>query len=416
MSRTLSSAAFGGRPKSKILLLQASWSDQLFTGIATYASKYDWDLDASHYWNAELPMVRCDGAEGVIAQVGTGSRRSEILRFLSETKLPVVYVDDEEAVAVGQKILVNLREIAAVSVDHFRRRSFQEITFISFSETRASISLRRSLEEEMAGVMQLHSIHPGKLTDWVRNCSKPSAVIAANDLDAVRIVQMCSNLRVRVPEEIAVLGIGNNGLLCSSGHISVSSVETNMAAVGYEAAAALSLLMSNQPLKNSPTLISPVGVARRRSTDTIAMKDSDAAIALRFVRENYRSPLNRNEIYDMLGPQALRTERVFKKYLGRTISQELTRLRMEEAVKLLADETVGMDEVAMRCGFEGRFSLDRVFYRHYGCTPRTYRLKLMGEAFLGTERFESSQLSAPERRFHVSSKDSVLEAADFKAV
>jgi LacI family transcriptional regulator len=147
--------------------------------------------------------------------------------------------------------------------------------------------------------------------------------------------------------------------------------------IGHEAAQLLSTLMSKKskgrtkPVK--PVLIAPTGVVANRSTDTLAISDPDLVQALLYIRDH---ACNSMQIADVLRavPISRRTiERKFAEVLGRTPAQEIRRIRMAKAKKLIAETDLTMDAIAESCGYGTYNYLTRIFTRENGITPREFR-------------------------------------------
>src|SRR5262249_29800449 len=156
---------------------------------------------------------------------------------------------------------------------------------------------------------------------------------------------------LRVPDEVAVIGVDNDEFLCHLSSPPLSSVNTGAERVGYEAAALLDRLMAGGRPPTAPILLPPVGVVVRSSTDVVASEDRELAELIRFVRDNACGGLRVEEALrrSSLSPSTM--QRRFKALLGRTPKQEILRVQLERAKQLLAETDLTVAEVAAKCGF-----------------------------------------------------------------
>src|SRR5581483_11803104 len=180
-----------------------------------------------------------------------------------------------------------------------------------------------------------------------------------------------------IPEEIAVIGADDTEIFCDLAPVPISSVNCDYEEQGRQAAALLDAMMDGKSPPAEPIVIEPHGVTVRRSTDTVAIPDKDSARFLRYLRDNFRELMNLEQAAQDLGVSMRRVQDNFRRYLKHTVIQELTRLRVEHAKKLLQDgpdlkvEAVGMDS-----GFANRFHFMKAFVRVTRQTPGQYRKSL----------------------------------------
>src|SRR6185503_3539756 len=113
----------------------------------------------------------------------------------------------------------------------------------------------------------------------VRKLPKPVGVMAAYDYRGQQLLDACRRLGVAVPDEVAVIGVDNDDLLCELSDPPLSSVIPNTQRTGYEAARLLAEMMSGKKVKGETHLIPPSGIATRQSTDVLAIDDRNVARA-----------------------------------------------------------------------------------------------------------------------------------------
>jgi LacI family transcriptional regulator len=217
--------------------------------------------------------------------------------------------------------------------------------------------------------------YDAQLVEWLMSLPKPLGVMGSKDESAIRVIQAAHEAGLRVPEDVAVVGVHNDDMICSLANPPLSSVRTPGERVGFEAAAQLAALLDGQPAPPEPKTIAPLEVVARRSSEFIAVDDADVRAALEFMDQHAGDPV---EISDLLRrvPVHRRTlERKFRILLGRTPAEELRRCRLQRAKRLLADTDLPMPAIAERCGFAGATRLGEAFRRVFGQTPTGYRAR-----------------------------------------
>jgi LacI family transcriptional regulator len=207
----------------------------------------------------------------------------------------------------------------------------------------------------------------------LKGLPKPLGVMACNDMRGQHVLEACARVRLRVPEEVAVIGVDDDALLCELCDPQLSSVVPNAEGVGYEAAALLDRLMAGKAPLKTPLLISPLGITTRQSTDILAVEDPHIATALRFIREHACLGATVGDVLAHVPLSRTMLERGFRKYLGRSPQQEIRAIQMKRVSQLLADTNLKLAEIAELAGFKHPEYLNVAFKRDTGQTPGKYR-------------------------------------------
>jgi len=189
----------------------------------------------------------------------------------------------------------------------------------------------------------------------------------------VQVLDACRRLGVPVPDEVAVVAVDNDELLCELAHPPLSSVIPNTRRTGYEAAALLDRLMNGGRARGETHLIPPLGVATRQSTDVLAIEDPHVSRAVRYIREHACDGINVRDVLRAV-PQSRRLlEARFKKLLGRTPHEEILRVQLRRVKQLLTETDLPLETIAERTGFAHPEYLSVVFRREVGQPPSRYR-------------------------------------------
>lgn len=210
-------------------------------------------------------------------------------------------------------------------------------------------------------------------TRVLRAQPKPLGVFCESSWVAKQIADVCHRCGLRVPEDVAILGVGNDELICKLTYPPLSSVVTPDEEIGYRAAELLDALMNKRPVKQRRLALGPLGIMSRASTDVLAIADAELADALRFIRENAHKPIDVTSILSAV-PIGRRTlEKKFRTLLKRSPLDEIRRIRLENAKLHLATSDLPIAEIAKRCGLPDARRFATVFKQHYHCTPKHFR-------------------------------------------
>ncbi|HEU5396036.1 MAG TPA: substrate-binding domain-containing protein, partial [Verrucomicrobiae bacterium] len=220
------------------------------------------------------------------------------------------------------------------------------------------------------------------LANQLKEMPKPIAAFAASDGLALEMLEVCEEMGLAVPEEVAIVGAGNSLLAVDAMRTPISSVDVNMAMIGYEGARLLDHLMARQARPQKIVRISPSRLIVRKSSDAVAVKHEGIARTLRFMWAHCHEPITVNDLARVAAMSIRNFHQIFLATLGRSPGSELNRLRIERAKQLLSDSTDKIDIIAEKCGYEIDNSFRVAFKRVTGVSPQQYR-KQNNEAYLG---------------------------------
>jgi LacI family transcriptional regulator len=217
--------------------------------------------------------------------------------------------------------------------------------------------------------------HWGPVMAWLDAVPKPIGIMAVDDSAAHDLAAACLKANVAVPEQVAVIGVNNDDMLCESAWPPLSSVIADYSRMGYAAALLLDRMLAGEQLAPGErmTRLPPLGVADRQSTDVLAIDDAEMADAVRFIREHACDPCSVSDVLRAVPLGRRRLERQFVRTLGRTPHDEILRVQMEAAKRLLLEPALTLPDVAERCGFSSSPTFGRAFVRTVGTSPAAYR-------------------------------------------
>lgn len=359
----------------------SGYGSQILRGISRYAhQKNNWRIAFFDHERRELleKLTHWEG-DGIICTVVDQKFQEAAL---SRT-IPVVNVAGLVQDPKLLSVISNDHQAGRMGAEFFIERGFRHAGFIrGRNNSRYSSDRFRGFSERFAEAgIEIHSISlPQRNADedlqaWIKDLPRPLALMGAMDRLAAMTLEACWNLDLKVPEEVAILGMGNHEQMCELCSPTLSSIHADMERRGYEAARLLDQTLKGKKRPTKPILIEPVHVAERRSTDIYAFDDQDLVSALQFIRQRAETSIKVADVVAATGLSRRSLEGRFANHLGRTIHEEIWRAHFHIAKRLLTSSDLGLKEVAMRSGFRTASSLINLFGKHLEMTPKEYRIK-----------------------------------------
>lgn len=215
-----------------------------------------------------------------------------------------------------------------------------------------------------------------RLARWIQRLPKPAGIMACSDPRAQILLEACRQAGVVVPDDVAVIGVGNDDTICEFCDVPLSSVVPGHRQVGYEAARLLDRLMRGLPAPREPLYLAPLGVVTRQSTDVIAVDDGETKAAVQFIREHACQPIRVQDVADHCLLSRTEIKRRFRRLLGRSIHDQIVGERLKRAQQLLADTELPIAQVARAAGFGRQEYMGVVFKARMGQTPGQFRRQM----------------------------------------
>lgn len=366
---------------SVALLIETSnaYARGLLAGIMAYVRQHQpWSIYLPELGRGDVPP-RWRG-DGIIARIETKA----IARTVARTGLPVVDVSAGRHIRSIPWVETDDLQIARLAVDHLLERGFRHLAFcgesrFNWSRGRAEHFLKLARASgaatdlyESSGT-EVWSKEHHALLDWVRRLEKPVGIMACYDIKAQQLLDVCRENGVAVPEEVAVIGVDNDPLLCSLTTPPLSSVIPNTHRTGYEAAALLGRMMNGERIAPKGHLIPPIGVETRQSTDVLALADREIASAVRFIREHACDGATIRDLLKVVPLSRRVMESRYQRATGRTPHQDLVRFRIDRVKQLLTETEHSLERIATLAGFDHPEYMSVAFRRETGTTPGKYR-------------------------------------------
>jgi LacI family transcriptional regulator len=381
-------------PRAAILIESSrGYGRGLLRGIADYVRVHGpWSiyLQRHHLFDATPAWLKDWRGDGIIARV----ENRHIARSLRSRRLPVVDLRGRLLDLDMPAILTDDAAGARIAAAHLLERGFRQFAYCGFVGTPYSDDRSRVFNQviEQAGFRcftyesprHLRGRHPekaeveGRLGEenvmrWLRKLPRPIGLMACNDARGQQVLNACRDLGIHVPDEIAVVGVDNDDVICDLCDPPLSSVVPNTAKIGYEAAALLDRMMRGAAAPRQPIYVEPVGIVTRRSTDVLAMENADVKAALLFIRDHACDGISVEDVLTHVSVSCSALERQFRKILGRTPKAEIVRVQLDRVKQLLAETVWPLKKIALEAGFKHTEYVCAVFKSKFGQTPGQFR-------------------------------------------
>lgn len=360
---------------------------QYLRGISNYAHENrNWNLQVNPY----LPTLKSCSLErwhgdGVIAMLHT---KAEVLAAKALTQ-PVVNLSGAVDHPRVPRVMVDQTAMGRLAAEHLLSCGLSRFAYFGesdrfYSEQRKQGFLGRLAEAgRSCNLLECKTVFTRRnpwykwmdsLEAWLRSLRCPLGLLAVHDFAGTVVIETCIRLGLRVPDDVAVIGIGDDIITCDFSVVPLTSVARNSRAVGYEAAALLDRLMEGEPAPEEDILLPPEGVVRRRSTEVLAVEDPQVAATIQFIHAHLAEPLTLAALERQLDISRRTMELRFAKCLGCTPNDYITQQRVEHAKKLLSRcEKLKLHKIAKLCGFSSSRHFRMVFQRVVGTTPAKFR-------------------------------------------
>jgi len=388
------------RPRVALLIeTSGSYGRNVLRGISDYSRlNGPWSfylLPRGH--EQSLPDMRSWQGNGIIARIESRS----IAAAIAAARVPVVSLDADPALLAEHRATLIPGEVrtapaaaAQTAARHLLDRGFRSFAFFGVRDQ------LWSKDREHAFVQFLSSHHRlpcavfnvseqsrarqygqdlQALGDWLRKLPKPLGLWACNDDCGREVLDAAQLAGIHVPDDIGVIGMDNDEVLCDLCNPPLSSIIPNARRVGYEAAALLHRLMQGERLPPQTILIEPLGEETRQSTDVIAVADRQVAAAVNFIRQNASSRITVEDVLRAVPMSRTILERRFKKLLGHTPHDHILRVKLDRVKEMLSTSDLPLAQIAERAGFEHVEYLSVSFKRSVGITPSQYRARVKPE-------------------------------------
>jgi LacI family transcriptional regulator len=373
-----------------VLSLNKDYDRKVAAGISRYAHEAgNWRVYLDDEPANRVPDVHDWRGHGVIADLDN----EQVLHAVLVLALPTVEVGGgilPELVHPGiATVMTDDAGIARLAAEHLLERGLRHFAYCGIPSspyTSWSSARERAFRGHLAAAGFACAVFHGhhrytthwnsllnRLAEWLRTLSRPVGLMACDDRRARHVLLACRRAGVRVPEDVAVIGVDNDETMCQMVDPTLTSVEQGAVQIGYRAAGALDRMMRSRRRITPSLRVPPVGIVTRRSTDVQPVGDAAVAEALRFVRDRVGEPIQASSVARHVGLSRGMLDIRFRRAIGRSVAAEISRARFALVRGLLLNSDLPLKVIAPRAGYRSVEYLVTAFRRDTGQTPGVYR-------------------------------------------
>lgn len=385
-----------------ILLLDFAeeYSKLLLKGISTYSSNNgQWTFCRMPLYYREMMGVKGIlkwakewRADGIIGQL-----YNEMEEEFIDGGIPVIAQDFKERFSKIPNITGSYHETGVMGAKYFVNKGYYNFAFYGFnnivwSRERAEgfeSAIRKAgyevnyFEHKKSRSTDIWYYKSKSLSKWLINLPKPVALMACDDNQGVHILEACNHNNIRVPQEVAVLGVDNDVTLCELSDPPLSSIVLDIERAGFEATRVLHEMICSGEKNFEDVIVAPVKVMTRSSTDLFASSDVYVAEALTFIHKN----IDRNILVDHVVKEVPLSRRALEKRFlqvtGHPVYKYISKVRMEKLAQKLLSSDQSIFEIAVDLGFQDNNNIARQFKQLMGYAPGEYRKRFGGPPLPG---------------------------------
>ncbi|MCE7069231.1 DNA-binding transcriptional regulator [Dyadobacter sp. CY327] len=377
----------------KIILLldfAEEYSKSLMKGINTYSKEFGpWIFCRMPLFHRET--VGIDGilkwalewkADGIVGQL-----YNKDIEKIVQAGIPVIAQDFKERFAEIPNITGGYHEAGQLGADYFLKKGFTNFAFYGFNDIVWSRERAEGFEERLK--KRGHEVHyfehkkarstelwyykPSSLSRWLKSLPKPIGLMTCDDNQGQHITEACRQLGIRIPEEVAVLGVDNDEMICDLSDPPLSSIALDAEKGGYDAAKLLDHMIKHGTAHYYDIIVKPVQVITRHSTDIYATNDDHIASSLKYIHQNIDKNLHVDEVVKQVPLSRRALEKRFLEITGYPIYKYIFNLRIEKFTQKLLDTDMSVFEIALDMGLTDSKNIARQFRQAKGCSPSVYR-------------------------------------------
>lgn len=396
--------------KKRNVLVVLGWYDpRIIEGVGRFAREAGWHLEMRAVIEGALPSEW--RGDGMLVNDTTVPRLERFIQSQIDLQ-PTVLIGSNHRHSHVAAVHEDNREVGRLAAVHFLERGHQNFAWLGPAQGTVELGRRISFLETLGAagrqcqILEWRREGSGRRETWehrrkwiasqLGKTLKPLALFCLDDLVALDALEVCLDMGLRVPEDVALMGVGNMELACECARIPISSVDENLTEIAYRAAEVLNRLMeggkgaaafAQRENVEGRSLVVPVkGVFMRRSTESLAVMHLGVKKALLFMGGEYARPLGLSDIARAAGLSARALQYAFQSELRCSPMDQLLKIRLQHVVHFLVATEEKVGTVAEKCGFGTVRHLHRCFVREHACSPQAYRLRAKGTAKADSER------------------------------
>jgi LacI family transcriptional regulator len=388
------------RMKKKIALLLENYLEPgraMIRGITKFANQFeDWtfyNFTPYEYWEIIhsteqeiLDNIREWGADGVIS-----SWPNAVIPLIEDNVPTVLTVSaTEEWFDSVPKVVVDLNSISNMAINYFRSKGFKNFAYCGIKNALWSQQRRDSFVNSMKRCNINYPLHDHEtlkntknwsdriitLSEWLISLPRPIAILCCNDLCGVDVIEAARAADLKIPSEIAVLGIDNDELICQMSMPNLSSIAVNFEYRGWKAAKTLNdLITGGNNVMGHEIVVYPQKVITRQSTDISSVGNPVVIDALNYIEKHKSHFFSVDDVAFASSVSRRTLERQFKTCIGYTIHEQIKQVLVQNISQALLYNKNSIEEIAIQMGLQDAKNLSRYFKKETGLTPSQFKKK-----------------------------------------
>ena len=322
--------------------------------------------------------------DGIIA------RDEKLDKKVMEMGLPlVVYVSRTDPKKYQNIIIADNITIGSMAAEHFLERKYHNFGYCGFSDVDYSKIRHRSFAERLSKEGFSVSVYKKTQTEikqswekelngickWLQKIPKPVAIFACIDERSRHIAEACKRLQLRIPEDVAILGVDDDILVCELSDPPLSSIALNTVQGGYKAAKMLTAMLNGEKAEQKKIVISPTHITVRRSTDVLAIDDKEVIEAIKYIKDNANKPLQVEDVVKHIALSRRTLELKFQNAINGTLHDFIKHTKIEKISEILRTTDWSIKQIEQFFGFNNVNNLGRYYKQATGMTCLRYRTK-----------------------------------------
>lgn len=363
-------------------------------GILRYERLYGpWRLHIVEGKRFEQPSrdLKSLGVDGVIA----GTTLTELLEPIMRARMPTVLFDPLDPTATKlyplfrySTVCCDSLSVGRMGAEYLLEQGFSQFAFVGdIWDSNWALKRRDGFVKRLAAAGKrchvYHSLSEKARSDWgveqkamaawLDALPKPIGLMAANDVRGRQVLDTCLMAEISVPDQVAVLGVDNDELICATTNPPMASILRDTEGSGYLSAQMLDRLMRGKSRKREAVLYRPLRVVARQSTEKLQFTDRLAVKAVEFIRINSGIGMNVADVVKQLRVSRRLAELRFRQAVGHSIHDELQNARLAQVRRMLQETDRSIAEITEHCGYESESYLGLVFRKRFNMTMRQFR-------------------------------------------
>ncbi|ADE54141.1 xylose operon transcription regulator XylR [Coraliomargarita akajimensis] len=358
-----------------ILMVLGSYDQSAHEGIARYAGQHGWHLNVSILKDFQLPE-HWQG-DGIITSLNNSRQLEE---FIRGANVPVVDLSIWREDIPLPRVAADNRTIGRMGAEHFLELGHRHCAWFALATNAVSRTRRAAFVEVLKGagidcilMDDSRAKDPVVMKQRLQGLPKPCAIYTKSDYDSAWLANLCHDVGLKIPDEIAILGADDNTLICETQIVPLSSVKYDLEMIGYEGARLLDQIINGEKKEDSLKLIPPLGVTVRKSTDQLAVMDPLVRDVLEYLNHEYKRSIGTPMIAAKFGISRRSLEMRFREQMHCSIREYLIQVRVKRAKELLEQTEHPIETIAALTGFCHAPHFSSTFKRQVGFSPSAYR-------------------------------------------